>query len=266
MNNTRAGADMVARSFPIQLHFEGVPEEREFDGSDPMTYAMEHRTEILAELFGMIICWNQQGRPRGCRSHRLHKWAAIIGGILQVVGLPEFLENAAAVAASFNTDLEELAAVAEAVIAGGGPFVLPGENPGRKLTPTDWAPYFRSANVLTEDMEGSKGTKARAIRIGQFLSPKVGRQVPIQVDKLEGKATLRSVTGRAKEKRYWLEVEWDDAAATAPPAKKVSAKKNQTVVRREHSRTQTTADGSKRNSQYQTRATNPTTHRNNEKW
>jgi hypothetical protein len=44
MNLTRAGADIVARSFPIQLYFEGVPEEREFGGSDPMSYAKEHRT------------------------------------------------------------------------------------------------------------------------------------------------------------------------------------------------------------------------------
>jgi hypothetical protein len=37
--------------------------------------------------------------------------------------LPEFLENAEEAAASFNTELDELAALAEAVIAGGGPYI-----------------------------------------------------------------------------------------------------------------------------------------------
>jgi hypothetical protein len=72
----------------------------------------------------MVVRWNQQGRPPGQRSHRCHQWAAVIGGILETAGLPEFLANLDEAAASFNSVLDELAALAEAVILAGGPFRL----------------------------------------------------------------------------------------------------------------------------------------------
>lgn len=43
--------------------------------------------------------------------------------ILESAGLPEFLDNADEVAASFSTELDEFAALAEAVIKGDGPYV-----------------------------------------------------------------------------------------------------------------------------------------------
>lgn len=123
MNDTRTSPDLVSRSLPVQLAYEGTPEDRTFDGPDPISYAHEHRLAILGELAGMVVRWNQQGRPPGQRSHRLHQWAAVIGGILEVVGLPEFLENAGAAAVSFNSELDELAALAEVVVEQGGPYI-----------------------------------------------------------------------------------------------------------------------------------------------
>lgn len=123
MNDTRTSPDLVSRGLPIQLAYEGKPEDRVFNGPEPINYAREHRLDILAELAGMVVRWNQQGRSSGHRSHRLHEWAAIIGGILETAGLPEFLENATAAAATFNTELEELAALAEAAIELGGPYI-----------------------------------------------------------------------------------------------------------------------------------------------
>jgi hypothetical protein len=120
MNGTRTSPDLVSRGLPIQLSYEGKPEDRTFDGPDPIGYAREHRIDILGELAGMVVHWNQQGRPSGQRSHRLHEWAHTIGGILETAGFPEFLENAGAAAASFNTVLDELAALLEAVIEAGG--------------------------------------------------------------------------------------------------------------------------------------------------
>jgi hypothetical protein len=129
MNDTRASPDLVSRGLPIQMFYEGRPEDRTFNGPDPIKYAREHRLDILGELAGMVVRWNQHGRPYGHRTHRLNEWAAIIGGILETAGLPGFLENAGAAAASFNTELDELAALAEAVILESGPFV--------ELDPTD---------------------------------------------------------------------------------------------------------------------------------
>jgi hypothetical protein len=123
MNATKASGDLVARGVPVQLAFEGSPEERTFTG-DPLRYAREHRIQLLGELLGMVDRWNQQGRPRGRhRNHRFAPWAQTIGDILDAVGLVEFLDNAQAAAASFNTELDKLSALAEVVISSGGPFI-----------------------------------------------------------------------------------------------------------------------------------------------
>lgn len=122
MNNTRTSPDLVSRSLPIQLAYEGRPEDRTFEDPDPIAFARAHRLALLGELSGMVVRWNQQGRPPGPRGHRLHEWAAVIGGILATAGLSEFLANVGDAAASFNSELDELAALAEAVIELGGPY------------------------------------------------------------------------------------------------------------------------------------------------
>jgi hypothetical protein len=127
MNLTRVCPDLVTRGAPIRLEYEGKPEDRTFDGPDPIAYAREHRLDILGELAGMVVRWDQAGRPPGGQTHRLHDWAALLGGILETAGLPEFLANADEAAATFNTVLDELAALAEAVIEAGGPFVEGGD-------------------------------------------------------------------------------------------------------------------------------------------
>ena len=91
--------------------------------------AYQHRVELLGELAGMVTRWSQAGRPEGTRSHRLHRWAKLIGGILEANGFDGFLTNYEEAAQSFNAELEELTALAEAALAAaGGPVVtLPTE-------------------------------------------------------------------------------------------------------------------------------------------
>ena len=124
MNDTRTSPDLVSRGLPVRLHYEGDPGRRRFPGPDPIAYALEHRAEILGELAGMVVSWNQAGRPPGDRQHRCSEWARTVGGILQVAGLPEFLANLEEAAASFNAQFEELAALAEAAVAGHPAAVL----------------------------------------------------------------------------------------------------------------------------------------------
>lgn len=124
MNDTRVSPDMVSRGLPIRMEYEGRPEDRKFPGPPPIEYAREHRQEILGELAGMVIQWNQAGRPGGDRSHRSHQWASVVGGILKVAGFPEFLANASEAAAAFNDRLVDLSALAEAVVAQGGPYIV----------------------------------------------------------------------------------------------------------------------------------------------
>lgn len=117
MNQTKASADLVSRGVPIRFHFDGNPGDREFNNRDPITFAKQNRIELLGELVGMVIRWNQLGRPLGRQRHRCAQWAQIVGGVLDANGLPEFLGNLDESAAEFNMELDELAALAEAAVS-----------------------------------------------------------------------------------------------------------------------------------------------------
>jgi len=123
MNSTRVSPDLLSRGVPIRMAYEGRPEHRQFPGPDPIRCARENRIALLGELAGLVIKWNQAGRPSGAASHRCHEWAHTIGGILEVAGFPEFLANYAEAASSFNLQLQMAAALVEAVIAMNGPFI-----------------------------------------------------------------------------------------------------------------------------------------------
>jgi hypothetical protein len=137
MNDTRTSPDLVSRGLPLQLYYEGRPEDRVFVGPNPIDFAYENRLAILGELAGMVVRWNQQGRPDGTRSHRLQHWARVIGGILAAANLPEFLANAQDAAAAFNSASDELAALAEAVVAGGGPFIVVDDDGAEVMAATE---------------------------------------------------------------------------------------------------------------------------------
>src|SRR5262249_847901 len=81
---------------------------------------------------------------------------------------------------------------------------------------------FHKAGVLVEELGACKSSRAKATKIGQFFGPLKGREVPIQVSGRTGRAILRVEEGRAKERRYYCEVVWDDApeprAKAAAPA------------------------------------------------
>ncbi len=92
-----------------------------------------------------------------------------------------------------------------------------------KLPAADWLPFFVEADVLTQALTETHSAKAKTIKIGQFLSPNVGRTVPIQVNGRSGHATLRVESQKhAKSKRYYFEITWD---APEPSGKKLNANK-----------------------------------------
>ena len=124
MNDTKTSPDLVSRGLPIRFWYDGDPRQRDFGGRDPIRYAREHRAEILGELMGYVVRWNQLGRPPGPQKHRCSYWAEVVGGILQAAGLPEFLTNLDEAAAAFNQALDQLAALAEAVAAAGDPALI----------------------------------------------------------------------------------------------------------------------------------------------
>jgi len=83
-----------------------------------------------------------------------------------------------------------------------------------KLSATEWLKYFERSAVLAKELAETQSALGKAIKIGQFLSTCVDREVCIQVGGKTGRACLRFEAGRANAKRYYVEVVWDD---TAPP-------------------------------------------------
>jgi hypothetical protein len=77
-----------------------------------------------------------------------------------------------------------------------------------KLPAKDWLPFFEEAGILIEELNECKSGHSKAIKLGQFLSPKVGREVTVQVGDRIGKAILCVEQDRANTKLYYLQVIW----------------------------------------------------------
>jgi hypothetical protein len=137
----------------------------------------------------------------------------------------------------------------------------------RKRCPSEWIRYFEMAKIRTDELENCRSNHAKAIRAGQFLSPHVNRPVRIEVNGRTGTATLKAEDGRAKERRYFFEVVWDDAPpsgrTTASTSKKDVKKSDKPVNKDARSRRTRTrkASASKARSGSSTRSKG-----NNEDW
>ena len=95
-NTPNVSRDLVTRSLPVYLHYEGNPDHRQFTMADPEGYAQQFRAELLGELIGMVERWKTAGMPLAKTHSRFNKlgWGNIIGGILMAAGEPDFLLNA----------------------------------------------------------------------------------------------------------------------------------------------------------------------------
>jgi hypothetical protein len=227
-NHARATTDMTSRALLIRLHYEGDPRCR-FADSDTeeeglKRHALQHRAEILGELLGLVLRWRDCGCPRGPRSHRQARWAELVGGVLAVAGLPEFLSNQDRLNAEVDEDLEQLAALADHVVGrrkagfftedaaavGAGDF---GKTAG------EWAPHLREAGLLPHE-RGAGPERALAIAAGRFLGGRLDRAVPVVAGDRAGTATLRAQPGRSRQRRYGFVVAWDPPAPAddTPPA------------------------------------------------
>ncbi|MBL8798907.1 MAG: hypothetical protein JNM56_33795 [Planctomycetia bacterium] len=209
-NNMSATEDLVNRGLPIRLHFEGDPRRRDF-GADVLDYATRHRRELLGELAGMVLHWQQQARPHGTHRHRCQQWARLIGGILEANGLGEyFLANLAEAEASMDEGLQALATLAELLLAQKrAEFVQVAEEGlhGTGKPPADWATVFVEADLYREQL-GPKSARARATWAGQFLGAKVDRLVTVTVADRTATATLRKRELRARKNVYYFEIVW----------------------------------------------------------
>jgi hypothetical protein len=86
-----------------------------------------------------------------------------------------------------------------------------------KLPAGKWLSFFEKAGILTDQLAECKSEHRKAIRLGQFLSPMVGREVRMQVGERTGKAVLQVEQDRGNTKSYFFKVTWDNAPSDEKP-------------------------------------------------
>jgi 5S rRNA maturation endonuclease (ribonuclease M5) len=95
-NNALFSADLVRRSYRIRLD-PGMerPQDREvFRHKNLEKWCQQNRPRLAAAALTLIMAWVAAGKPDGTAvKGTFQEWATIIGGILNLVGIPGFLEN-----------------------------------------------------------------------------------------------------------------------------------------------------------------------------
>lgn len=108
-NNATLSPDLATRSIYVRLD-PGCerPEERtDFRIRNLPRWLVEHRAEMVERVMTIVAFWVGQGMPMysGRRRHRLERWCAVVGGLLESIGLgDEFLANTDALRASADTE------------------------------------------------------------------------------------------------------------------------------------------------------------------
>ncbi len=97
--------------------------------------------------------------------------------------------------------------------------------PERALPAAKWVPIFDAAGIAPPAPGDAKTPHARAIKVGQWLSAKVGRETPVCIKGRHGKAVLRVIGVRSNEKRYYFEVTWDSVPPPEPSPPKAKTPK-----------------------------------------
>lgn len=94
-NNAQLDRDAVSRQITIRLDAnEESPEGREFR-SDPLQFIADNRPQVLAAILTLVRAWLDSGRPElsGKTRSRFKLWEKTIGGILEAIEVPCFLDN-----------------------------------------------------------------------------------------------------------------------------------------------------------------------------
>jgi hypothetical protein len=97
-NNMQLGGDMPRRCYWIRLDAkQSQPFRRTgFHHADLRGWVTEHRGLLIASLMTIARYWYRQGRPEPKTLHPMgsfEAWCTMIGGILELVGLTNFLGN-----------------------------------------------------------------------------------------------------------------------------------------------------------------------------
>ena len=138
-NNVTLSDEMVRRVVPIRID-AGIerPEDRTGFRHDRLPqWALENRALLMSACLSIIQAWVDAGMPKGHQTlGRFEAWVGIMGGILDVAGIPGFLTNRERLHAVADSESQEWTAfcevwwesLQEAPVTGGALFNLAKEN------------------------------------------------------------------------------------------------------------------------------------------
>lgn len=197
--------DFLNRALPIHLAPKGDVTDRVSPIGDPKDHFLpKYRTEIDAELRGMVERWKKAGMPllpEAPEGHRMTLWARTVGGILQENGFTDFLANYHSTRATYDPIGEALGILAEAAL-------------GREMTAAEWSALVVThglANTLFKPGSRDKDkVKAQEREMGWRLKAFLGHTVEAITE--DGKR-LRFKLNKDKRRwngsfphfRYWFE-------------------------------------------------------------
>ena len=95
-NNPEFSNEMARRLLRIRLdpHEERPWQRTGFRHPDLMTWVRANRPRLVAACLTICQAWIAAGKPRGARTiGSFENWAQVIGGVLEVAGIPGFLGN-----------------------------------------------------------------------------------------------------------------------------------------------------------------------------
>ncbi len=95
-NNPEFSNEMARRLLRIRLdpHEERPWQRTGFRHPDLMTWVRANRPRLVAACLTLCEAWIAAGKPRGARTiGSFENWAHVVGGVLEVAGIPGFLGN-----------------------------------------------------------------------------------------------------------------------------------------------------------------------------
>jgi hypothetical protein len=99
-NNVAINGDMSRRAYIIRMAPKVAnPQDRsadEFRHPDIKGWTVEHRAELVQAALTLVRAWFAAGQPQNAAGRRMgsfEQWGGMLGGILDVAGVPDFLGN-----------------------------------------------------------------------------------------------------------------------------------------------------------------------------
>lgn len=167
-NNVALSDELTRRAVPVRLD-AGVeqPEARTgFRHPDLLAWARERRRPLVEACLSLVRAWVDAGMPRGSGTlGRFEGWAAVLGGILEVAGVPGFLGGRDRLHAEADRETREWCAVCAAWWEAHG---------GRTVTAGDVFTLCRERGLLLDVWAGRSALGAQQ-RLGHALASRRDR-------------------------------------------------------------------------------------------